>query len=99
MPDTLGAILGSDGPFAVVDREVVCKKTVDIVFDRHQVLPMSGLGPGIYGVYVGKGVAGETTPSLAHLKYPVLVVMDDDGKGKHRDNTVQGSRQNRTLPF
>src|SRR5262245_51744048 len=99
MPNTHGAILCSDSPFAMVESAIVCKETIDIVFGPHLFFTISGLGPRIHGVNVGKGVAREVTPPLAHLKNPVLVVVDDGRKGKRRDNTVQRRRQKRMLPF
>ena len=89
MPNTLAAVLCPDNPFAVIESAVLSEDTIDIIFDPLSSFAICRLRPIIQSLNVGKRVAGEVGLPLAHLKNPVLVVVDDDGKRKRRDKTVQ----------
>src|SRR5215475_12327038 len=96
MPDTPGAVLCTNNPFAVVEGAVLCEETIDIVFAP---LPsVCGFGPIVHRLNVGKRVTGVVCPPLAYLKDSVFA-MNGYRQGKCRDNVVQSSRQDRTLPF
>src|SRR5262249_13961943 len=98
MPDTLGAVLCSNIPFAVVEGAVLREETIDIVFGPLPTFSVCGFGPIVHRLNVGKRVTGVVCPPLAYLKDSVFGV-NGYRQGKCCDNVVQSSRQDRTLPF
>src|SRR5215471_1880595 len=74
MPDTLGAVLCSNIPFAVVEGAVLREETIDIVFGPLPTFSVCGFGPIVHRLNVGKRVTGVVCPPLAYLKDSVFAV-------------------------
>ena len=89
MPDSSGPVFRPDYPITIVVGLSILKQPTDVLLHRFFTRTVSAFRPVGNRRDVLDGITGKLGPALADLQNPVVLIMNDDRKGKVADRLVE----------